>query len=578
MMYTRLMKLLSIVCLSLLACKKKDRSGGTTPPPPPPVDTAVIIQPAVDPPIASTTGFFLNDWQGKTFTAPAFTEMAAPASTSVAVTIDASSIVTKIPVSLYGNNANPYMSQMVDQPVLLDHIKNLNPHIIRFPGGNLSSVFFWNAPKGVPPADAPAQMYDNGVLVSSGYWFGKNTESWTLSTDNYYQMLQQTGNEGMITINHAYARYGTAADPVAAAAHLAADWVRYDNGRTRYWEIGNESNGTWQAGYRIDVSQNKDGQPEYITGDLYGRHFKVFADSMRKAAAEKGKTIYIGAQLLEKPAAAWQTATDKSWNQGVLTQAGNAADFYIVHTYYTPYQTNSNPADILKSATLVTKEMMEYMHQVTQTYGAPLKPIALTEWNIFAEGSKQMVSHVAGMHAVMVLGELMKNKFGMASRWDLANGYGNGNDHGMFSKGDGAGESLWNPRPAFYHMYYFQKMMGDRYITSTSNNTNVDAYGSTYSSGQAAVVLVNKSTVAQNVQVTVKNFRPGNRFYWYTLSGGDDNGQFSARVFVNGLTTTGSAGGPSNYTAIKPYSSSAANGIKVSVPPMSVVYMAIDKK
>ena len=28
-----------------------------------------------------------------------------------------------------------------------------------------------------------------------------------------------------------YARYSTAANPVATAAHLAADWVRYDNGR-----------------------------------------------------------------------------------------------------------------------------------------------------------------------------------------------------------------------------------------------------------------------------------------------------------------------------------------------------------
>ena len=56
----------------------------------------------------------------------------------------------------------------------------------------------------------------------------------------------------------------------ATAAHLAADWVRYDNGRTKYWEIGNEDNGTWEAGYRIDLHNNHDGQPQIITGDLYG--------------------------------------------------------------------------------------------------------------------------------------------------------------------------------------------------------------------------------------------------------------------------------------------------------------------
>ena len=192
------------------------------------------------------------------------------------------------------------MTQMVTEPTLLTHITNLHPKIIRFPGGNLSSVYFWNAAPGNPPADAPSKLLDaNGNEIDPGYWYGKNTDSWTLSLDNYYNMLQQTNNEGIITVNYAYARYSTAANPVAAAAHLAADWVRYDNGRTKYWEIGNESNGTWQAGYRIDVSQNKDGQPEIITGDLYGRHFKIFADSMRAAATEIGKTIYIGAQLLD---------------------------------------------------------------------------------------------------------------------------------------------------------------------------------------------------------------------------------------------------------------------------------------
>jgi alpha-L-arabinofuranosidase len=249
-------------------------------------------------------------------------------------------------------------------------------------------VFFWNASRTNPPATVPANLLNaSGASEPAGYWYGKNNESWTLSVDNYYAMLQQTGNTGMITINYGYARYGTGANPVADAAHLAADWVRYDQGRTRYWEIGNESNGEWQAGYRIDPANNKDGQPSIVTGALYGKHFNVFADSMRKAAQEIGHTIYIGAQLLEKAAESWQTATDKGWNEGVFKEAVNKPDYYIVHSYYTPYNTNSNAADILSSAGTVTKNIITYVTQSSQSAGVSVKPLAMTEWNIFATGS-----------------------------------------------------------------------------------------------------------------------------------------------------------------------------------------------
>jgi hypothetical protein len=60
-----------------------------------------------------------------------------------------------------------------------------------------------------------------------------------------------------------------------------------------------------------------------------------------------------------------------------------------------------------------------------------------------------MVSQVAGMHAILVLNELLKNKYGFAARWDLSNGWDNGNDHGLYNAGDEPDAVKWNPRPAF---------------------------------------------------------------------------------------------------------------------------------
>lgn len=530
---------------------------------------------------AQSPGFFLDGWQARSIAAPAYTDATKPATNpAVTVNVYADSVLTKLCPYLFGNNSNPYMGQMVTEPVLLDHITRLAPHIIRAPGGSLSDVYFFNAADGQPPADVPDSLYDtNGNKVAAYYWYGKNTAGWTLSLDNYYKMLQQTGNTGIITINYAYARYGTGPNPVATAAHLAAEWVRYDGGRTRFWEIGNESSGPWEAGYEIDTTQNQDGQPSIITGTLYGQHFKIFADSMRSAAAETGDTIYIGAQLVGYDAGSSWNPPDRTWNAEYFAAAGNTADFYIVHDYYTPYNENSTVSTILNSAASETRSVMSWMKTTTTNAGVSLRPIALTEWNISAVGSDQMVSHIAGLHADLVLGELMKNKFGMASRWDLANGWSNGNDQGLFNSGDEpGGVAKWNPRPAFYHLYFFQQYFGDRMVASTvSDTSNIVCYASTFSSGQCGLVLVNKGTAAQVVKMDFFNFTPGNRYYWFTLTGGTDNGDFSRQVLVNGNGPSGISGGPDNFASLAANSAPCNNDVVVSVPARASVYMLVEK-
>jgi hypothetical protein len=564
----------------LAAGCKKSKNGGTVDPPVV-VPPGEEIKPQTDPALAATIGFFMNDWQPKTFITPAAANnVTPPATTGYTITVDRSEVISKISPALFGNNANTWMTQMVNQPALINHLTKNKPGYIRFPGGSISDIFFWNGLPATPPLNAPDKLVKaDGAVEDAGYWFGKNTADWTLSVDNYYSMLQQTGNKGLITVNYGFARYGKGTNPVAEAAHLAADWVRYDNGRTQYWEVGNENFGSWEAGYRINTTNNKDGQPEYLTGALYAQHFKVFADSMRKAAQEIGKTIYIGAVILEAAAPAWETNTFKNWNAGVIPGIANTPDYYVIHSYYTPYNTNSTAAEILATGSNNTKQMMQYVKQQLQTYGVTEKPIALDEWNIFAVGSKQMVSHISGLHAVSVLSELLKQKYGFASRWDLANAWENGNDHGWFSQGDEAdGIPKWNPRPAFYHMYFFQRFLGDKTVAVNSSHSELEAYASSFTSGQMGVTIVNTGTTAKSTEVVIKNFLKGDRFYWYTLTGGTDNGEFSRKILVNGSTTALAAGGPDNYLTIAANAAVTANGIKLTVPARGAVFIGVDKK
>lgn len=543
-----------------------------------------------DPSVAGTQGFFLDGWKAKTFTAPTNTTAISKPSANgaVGVTVDLSQIITKTSSLLFGNNINPYMGQVIDQSALMNNITALSPNIIRAPGGSLSDVYFWNGDgqgNVQSPADAPATLVNgDGSTSSAGYWYGNNTQNWTITLDNYYKVLQQTNSTGLITVNYGYARYGTGPTPVQTAAHLAADWVRYDKGRTTYWEVGNECYGNWEAGYRIDVSKNHDGQPEFITGTVYGSQFKVFADSMRAAAAQVGNAnIKIGAVLTNSDDAN-NNAGVSNWNHDVLTATGNSPDFFVVHNYYTPYNDNSTPAIIFATPGTGTSSMMSWVKTSAQNAGVSQKPVAMDEWNIQAVGSAQDISNIAGVHAVMVLGEAMKNQISMASRWDLANGWNNGDDQGMFSNSSGSGAepgaAAWNARPAFYYMYFFQKYFGDRMVASSvSGSSDIISYASSFSSGQAGVVLVNQGSSDRTVNVRFNNFAIGVNYYYYILNGGTDNAPFSHSVYVNGSGPgSGKTGGPSKYSSIAPILGKVSGGITLVVPAYGAVFLVADNK
>ena len=550
-----------------------------------PVKTDSIYNP-VDPALATSIGFFQNGWTARSFTDPT-TDTTGVTSVLVAtdsLTIDVNKVLVKTPPYLFGNNSNLWMGQIVTQPVLMQYIKDLSPRIIRAPAGSISDVYFWNGSSATPkPADAPDSLLGaNGSPAPIGSWYGGNTASFTLSLENYYNLLAATNSVGIITVNYGYARYGTSANPVAAAAHLAADWIRFDNGRTKYWEIGNESYGNWEAGYLIDTTINRDGQPAIITGALYGSHVSIFADSMRAAANQMGVTIYIGATLYQQAPSSGDNPTVQNWNQGVLANAGNIADYFVVHDYFTPYAANSTLPVILNTGTSVPSTIMSFLQEQIISAGVGLKPIALTEWNIQATGSKQNTSYIAGIHSALAVGAFIRNQFGEASRWDLANGYANGDDQGMFNIGDEPDAPLWNPRPAFYYLYYFQKYFGDRLVYDTVrrtlNNRDITTCSSTFSSGQAGTIIINSGSSSHIVSVDFQHFPAGSRYYWYLLTGGTDNAPFSSQVYVNGTGPSSSSGGPLNYANLKPYSAPLNGTIKLAVPPLAVLFLLADRK
>jgi hypothetical protein len=515
-------------------------------------------------------GFYLDGWLPKTITVEAFDTVAPPAGTpTVTINIQASTTLAKVSPYIYGHNAAAWGGKLDQNTQAVKDIRNLAPHVIRWPGGSMSNEYFWKATsKATAPQDVPPNYNYQDLL------YGSNNNSWTMSVDNFYSLLTKTNATGSISVNYSYARVGTSQDPVRTAAKYAADWVRYDNGRTKFWEIGNENMGNWELGYEIDTNLNKDGQPKLISGDLYGRHCKIFIEEMRKAAKEVGSDIKIGVVAMDSHVT--YNSVMMNWNKGMMPHIAGLADFLIVHSYYTPYNENSTVTTILNSPAN-TKNLKQYINDGMKNHAKsdPL-PLALTEWNIFATGSAQGVSFVNGMHAALVLGELAKNSFGQANRWDFVNGWSNGDNHGLLADGE-PGITRYTPRAPFFYMYYFQKFFGDKMVASTvSGTSSVISYASRFYSGQAGIVLVNKSTTEHIANISLEQFKKGDRYYFYLLTGGSDSGSFSRKVYVNGKTTSLSGGGPADYPTLKPYGVTGKEEIKVALPGLSAVFLLIE--
>lgn len=377
---------------------------------------------------AQSENCFLEDFTPKSAVIPQ-SVVSDKTTNAQTVTITLSSdTLGRISKYIFGNALAVWMGNNTGNPTFLKNVQALNPSLIRFPGGSWSDIFFWNG----KPNDVPDSVY-NGTNGKKELFYaisGKN--DWPTTTDNYYKLRQQTGSQGLITINYAYARYGLSEKPAEQAAHLAAQWVRYDKGRTKFWEIGNENGGPWEAGWMIDTNTNNDGQPKIITGQLYGQHFRIFADSMRAAAAEVGAEIYIGAQVLHFNGATSWNSVDKTWNPGVFSEIGDAADFYVMHNYFGSAATVDN---LLSAAATEPKKNISFIQQDIINKKAFPKPVALTEYNMNSNSANPTMgrSYINGMQATILFNELIKNNFGLGTRWLLASG-----EDGMFYQGDNA--------------------------------------------------------------------------------------------------------------------------------------------
>jgi len=524
---------------------------------------------------------FLYDYQPKAFVKPPSVSSQKPTQTNTVILRLKNDTICKVSKYVFGNAVAAWNGSYTDA-VLINATKIMAPTLIRFPGGTWSDGWFMDK----VPTDVPDSVYDgnsyNGVSITATKKnaFSAHTGTqggWVTTTDQYYAFRKAAGvSEGLMTVNYGYARYGTGKDPVARAAHEAANWVRYDKGRTKYWEIGNETAGPWEYTFMIDTKKNQDGQPTFVTGDLYGKHFKVFVDSMKTAAAKIGATIYIGGQVQaagDNGTSQWAIG-NRTWNQGFFNAVGDSADFYVVHNYFS----NSNVVkDLLTQPGQALLSNVTYINNDIAKYKAHSKPIALTEYNMNGGAPANVgSSFVNGMQASVLMCEMIKNKVFMGARWFI---------NGMMS-GNELGTNYANkPHPEFYYLAYLQKYFGDVAIktTYTPANPSLLSYASRYSTGETGVVFVNAGDALQTVSILTDTIGVGDKYYIYSFTSNTDSAGFSPTVYINGVAPALNQFGPIGPIASQLFTINAAEyttdgkEIRFTSPRRSLQMIVIEK-
>ena len=495
---------------------------------------------------------FFEDWEPRTFNPSSNTDLkpAPSSSNSLTININTSNVIADVLPSHFGTNLTHFLGEsVINDNDFMSNIKNLGKSILRYPGGNGSNQFFWDG-------NIPSSILNDSEITVNDLIDGSG---WRISPDDFLQILDSTNGTGIIAVNASYARYGSSVNPLQTAASYAANFVRHMNqtlgANIKYWEVGNENYGSWQAGYIVNG--------DTIDGTKYGDIFNVFADSMKAA----DPTIKIGAVLFPND------GVYNNWSKQVLQKVENKADFLIVHDYFRRKNNPNNVTfqEMLTSINEVQQDKNNVNNMVLSYTNKPsgYYPIAMTEFN--SKTGEREISMANAIFIAQALAEQIKNGFAASILWSFQNGLDSyGGDHGMTARNSPV-LADHSPRPVFYIYHFLQQFMGDRMVWSYSSDLSVKSYASTFNSGARGVVLLNNSSNFKAVDLDFGIDTMRYNYYWYEVYA---NNETDKKIFVNGQTSNFVEGGPENYASIPSYYRPVNGNNKFELKPYSVNFIA----
>lgn len=267
--------------------------------------------------------------------------------------------------SIYGGIYDP------DKPFSDEHgfrkdvkkeVKDLNLGVVRYPGGNFVSNYNWKDGIG-PKKDRKKTM--------EFAWSSIETNQFGI--DDFCEWAEEVGVEPMIAVNLGTGSIRSAAELVEYCNHDHGTYwsdLRIKNGHRKpynikYWCLGNEMEGDWQAGH--------------MSAEEYAKKAREAA-KMMKWVDKSIKLVACGSSYEMLP-------TYLEWDRTIMKELYPYVDYISTHNYN--MNSGQGNTDFLASWKQLdthiknTKNSLNFVQSLQTKYRDKQVKICLDEWNVW---------------------------------------------------------------------------------------------------------------------------------------------------------------------------------------------------
>ena len=396
------------------------------------------------------------------------------------IRIDTDQVVRTIDRShiLGQNMALWYSPSILTNSQTLEYLRDAGIGGIRIPGGSWGDKYFWNG-NGVRNGFQvdPSKYHDYQWDIDFSDWAPgfaaelipgkpdtpKLVGQVPLSIKDLHEFNRRMGCETMAIVNA-----GT------GNARLAEEWVRWANRKqdykVRYWEVGNELEGSWEQG-----NTRPDGSK--MDGVKYARIYSEFARAMRRA----DPSIKVGGP----------TSTDPRYSPipTFLREITEPLDFLSFHVYArNQEETIAGWAREAQRISSISEDLRGFLREYRPDRADEIE-IHLTEINIWPTGAPTVKMDIA-VWSCVAIGEMLRSQVDRCWFWDAFTvSPKTGQGHGfLFPTPEGIVR-----KPQYWAFYIFHHYFGNHILQTETDAPDLYAYASTNEQGQLCAIVVNAS-------------------------------------------------------------------------------------